>query len=109
MASARTSLAKAKQRYKLTYDLGVREKNKKLPVGSYVFFRIEEFPTAKSKKLDPQAHGLYRIVSQNGRTFLLTNEEVEFRVSLDRITRLPTPQGTQRRWRGHLRCQDLGP
>ncbi len=70
MALARTSLAKAQKRNKLTYDRGVREKNNNLQPGSYVFVRIEEFLAGTSKKLHPQAHGPYRIVSHDGRTFL---------------------------------------
>ncbi len=93
MASARTSLAKAQKRYKLTYDRGVREKNNNLQPGSNVFVRIEEFLAGTSKKLHPQAHGPYGIVSHDGRTFLLTNGEEEFRISSDRITRSPAPPG----------------
>ncbi len=71
----------------------MREKNNSLQPGSYVFVRIEEFPAGTSKKLHQQVHGPYRIVSNDGRTFLLTNGEEEFRISSDRITRSPAPQG----------------
>ena len=93
MDSARASMAKAQQRYKLNYDRSVRETNNNLPLGSWVFVRIEEFPTGRSKKLHPQAHGPYQVVQHDGRTFLLTNGRETFRISSDRIVRAPTPPG----------------
>jgi hypothetical protein len=90
---AQRRLAEAQARYKAGFDRSVREMNKELPAGSWVYIRREVHETGKNPKLDQQVDDPYRVVETDGRTFVLQHGEEQTRVSLDRVTPAPAPLG----------------
>jgi Integrase core domain/Integrase zinc binding domain/Chromo (CHRromatin Organisation MOdifier) domain len=90
---AQRRLAEAQTRYKAAFDRSVREKNKELPPGSWVYLRREVHETGVSPKLDDQVDGPFRVLEAEGRTFVLQQGEERVRVSSDRVTPAPTPLG----------------
>ena len=93
---AQRRLAEAQARYKAGFDRSVREKNKELQVGSWVYLRREVHATGTNPKLDQQVDGPYRVVETDGRTFVLQQGEERARVSSDRVTPAPAPLGNVR-------------
>jgi Chromo (CHRromatin Organisation MOdifier) domain len=96
MPKARQRLADAQERYKKNFDRTVREKNKELPVGGWVYLRKEEHSVGVNPKLTDQATGPYEIVQTDGRTFSLQMDDHVERVTSDRITPAPTPEKSLR-------------
>jgi hypothetical protein len=74
----------------------VREKNKELQAGSWVYVRKEVHATGKNPKLDAQVDGPYRVLETDGRTFKINQGEQKVRISSDRITPAPAPLGEVR-------------
>jgi Chromo (CHRromatin Organisation MOdifier) domain len=92
---ARSRLAESQARYKAGFDRKVREKNKDVSEGSWVFVRREVHEMGINPKLDDQVDGPYRVVQTDGRTFLLRIGDDHIRVSSDRVTPAPTPEGEE--------------
>jgi transposase InsO family protein len=90
---ARRRAAEAQGRYKDGFDDRVREKNKGLAPGSWVFLRREVHADGVSPKLDDQVDGPYRILDTDGQVFRLRIGDDDVRVSSDRIT--PAPSGPE--------------
>ena len=90
---ARSRLAESQARYKAGFDKGIREKNKDVSEGSWVFVRREVHETGTNPKLDEQVDGPYKVLQTDGRTFLLRIGDDHVRVSSDRLTAAPTPEG----------------
>jgi hypothetical protein len=86
-------LAESQARYKAGFDKGIREKFRDVSEGSWVFVRREVHETGTNPKLDDQVDGPYKVVQTDGRTFLLPIGDDHVRVSSDRITATPTPEG----------------
>jgi Chromo (CHRromatin Organisation MOdifier) domain len=90
---AQRRLAEAQARYKAAFDRSVRDKNKDLQPGSWVYLRREVHETGVIPKLDDQVDGPFRVLEAEGRTFVLHKGEERVRVSSDRVTQDPTPLG----------------
>jgi hypothetical protein len=88
---AKKKLAEAQARYKATFDRSVREKNKELQTGSWVYVRKEVNATGSNPKLDAQVDGPYRVLETDGRTFQIQQGEQKVRISSDSITPAPAP------------------
>jgi hypothetical protein len=86
-------LAESQARYKRWFDRGVRDKNKEVRAGAWVFLRKELHQVGVNPKLDEQVEGPYLVIATDGRTFLLRIKDDEVRVSSDRVTPAPTPVG----------------
>ena len=79
--------------YKAGFDRSVREKNKEISAGEWIFLRKEVQETGVSPKLASPVEGPYRVVHTDGQTFSLRIGDEDVRVSSDRITPAPTPLG----------------
>jgi hypothetical protein len=90
---ARSRLTESQARYKTGFDKGIREKNKDVSEGSWVFVRREVHETGTNPKLDNQVDGPYKVVQTDVRTFLLRIVDDHFLVSSDRITTATPPEG----------------
>jgi RNase H-like domain found in reverse transcriptase/Reverse transcriptase (RNA-dependent DNA polymerase)/Integrase zinc binding domain/Integrase core domain/Chromo (CHRromatin Organisation MOdifier) domain/Retroviral aspartyl protease len=89
---ARRRLADSQARYKKNYDHHVREKNKNVQVGSWVYLRREVHTAGVNPKLDAQVDGPFQVLESAGRTFVLQQGEGQVRVSSDRLTPAPSPE-----------------
>jgi hypothetical protein len=92
-ALVKKKLAEAQARYRDTFDRSVREKNKELQTGSWVYVRKEVHATGTNPKLDAQVDGPYRVLETDGRTFEIQQGEQKVRISSDNITRPLNPLG----------------
>jgi hypothetical protein len=91
---AQRRLSDAQERYRRNYDNSVREKNKDIPVGAWVYLRKEVQESGESPKLASQAEGPYQVLETDGRTFVLRQGADRNRVSSDRVTPAPPPPET---------------
>jgi Chromo (CHRromatin Organisation MOdifier) domain len=90
---AKNKLAKSQARYKATFDRSVRENNKELQAGSWVYVPKEVPAKGTYPKLDAQVDGPHRVLETDGSTFQIQQGEQKVRISSDRITPAPTPLG----------------
>ena len=74
MPLAQRRLAEAQARYKAGFYRSVREKNKEISAGEWVFLRKEVQETGFSLKLASPVEGPYRVVHTDGQTFSLRME-----------------------------------
>jgi hypothetical protein len=88
-ALAQRTLTYYQERYKRNYDKSVREKNKNIPVGGWVYLRKEVQESGESPKLASQAEGPYQVLGTDGRTFALRKG-----ADRDRVTPAPPPPET---------------
>ena len=58
-----------------------------------MFVRREVHETGTNPKLNEQVDGPYKVLQTDGRTFLLRIGDDHVRVSSDRLTAAPTPEG----------------
>jgi hypothetical protein len=86
-------LGESKARYKAGFDKGIREENKDLSEGSWVFVRREVHETRTNPRLDDQFDVPYKVVQTDVRSFLLHIGDDHVRVSSERITAAPTLGG----------------
>ena len=88
-------LSTAQERYKRSYDRGVKPKNARLREGDEAYVRVEVTDAGRSHKLESQVHGPYRVLENAGHTLRLQVGLDAIRVSSDRVTPAPGHQGTQ--------------
>ena len=92
---ADVQLSTAQERYKRSYDRGVKPKNARLREGDEAYVRVEVTDAGRSHKLESQVHGPYRVLENAGHTLRLQVGLDAIRVSSDRVTPAPGHQGTQ--------------
>jgi hypothetical protein len=68
---AKRRLMEAQERYKKIYDRMIREKNKELEVGSWVFVRRELHDTGVNQNIENQADGPFRVLGSDGHVGIL--------------------------------------
>jgi hypothetical protein len=90
---AQRRLAEAQARYKAGLERSIREKNKELQAGSWVYLRREVHDPGTNPKLDQQVDGTFRVVETDGRNFVLRQGEERARFMSDLVTPAPAPHG----------------
>jgi len=86
----RASIAKTQARYKRDYDKKVRPRRVPVKSGDYVYLRNHQ----RKHKLGPKATGPYEVLETDGRTFLLDQYGIPYRVSADHVVPAgPIPVG----------------
>jgi Chromo (CHRromatin Organisation MOdifier) domain/Integrase core domain/Integrase zinc binding domain len=88
---ARERLAQAQARYKENFYRSVRENNKMLKAGDWIYMRKEVHDTNVNPKLDAPADGPCEVLKMDGHTLVIRQGEETVRVSSDRVTAAPTP------------------
>jgi hypothetical protein len=86
---AQTRLAEAQAQYKKNFDRSIKENNKGLLSGSWVYLRREVHEAGRNPKLDDQVDGPYKVIATDGRVFKLRIGDDDVPVSSDRITPAP--------------------
>jgi hypothetical protein len=86
---AQTRLAEAQAQYKKNFDRSIKEKNKGVLPGSWVYLRREVHEAGRNPKLDDQVDGPYKVIATDGRVFKLRIGDDDVPVSSDRITPAP--------------------
>ena len=86
---AQTRLSEAQAQYKRNFDRSIKEKNKEVLAGSWVYLRREVHEAGRNPKLDDPVDGPYRVVETDGRVFKLRIGDDDVPVSSDRITPAP--------------------
>jgi transposase InsO family protein len=86
---AQTTLAEAQAQYKKNFERSIKEKNKELLSGSWVYLRREVHEAGRNPKLDDQVDGPYQLIETDGRVFKLRIGDEDVPVSSDRITPAP--------------------
>ena len=88
---AQTRLAEAQAQYKKNFDRSIKEKNKEVLVGSWVYLRRVVHEAGRNPKLDDPVDGPYRVVETDGRVFKLRIGDDDVPVSSDQIAPAPVP------------------
>jgi hypothetical protein len=88
---AQQRLKEAQERYKRNFDNSIREKNKNIAPGQWVYLRKEVHDNSVNPKLDTKADGPFQALENSGHTLLLQQGEMRNRISSDRVTPAPTP------------------
>jgi hypothetical protein len=78
-----TRLAEAQAQYKRNFDRSIKEKNKDVLSGSWVYLRLEVHEAGRNPKLDDQVDGTYQVIETDGRVFKLRIGDDEVPVSSD--------------------------
>ena len=86
---AQTRLSEAQAQYMRNFDRSIKEKNKEVLAGSWVYLRREVHEAGRNPKLDDPVDGPYRVVETDGRVFKLRIGDDDVPVSADRITPAP--------------------
>jgi Integrase zinc binding domain len=86
---AQTRLAEAQAQYKKNFDRSIKEKNKELLSGSWVYLRREVHEAGRNPNLDDQVDGPYKAIETDGRVSKLRIGDEDVPVSSDRITPAP--------------------
>jgi hypothetical protein len=86
---AHTRLAEAQAQYKRNFDRSIKEKNKEVLSGSWVYIRREVHESGRNPKLDDQVDGPYQVIETDGSVFKLRIGDDDVPVSSDRITPAP--------------------
>jgi Chromo (CHRromatin Organisation MOdifier) domain len=89
---AQTRLAEAQAQYKRNFDRSIKEKNKEVLSGSWVYLHFEVHDTVRNPKLDDQVDGPYRVIETDGRVFKLRIGDDYVPVSSDRIAPSPVSE-----------------
>jgi hypothetical protein len=82
-------LAEAQAQYKRNFDRSIKDKNKEVLSGSWVYLRREVHEVGRNPKLDDQVDGPYRVMETDERVFKLRIGDDDVPVSSDRITPAP--------------------
>ena len=88
---ARKRLYEAQCRYKRDFDKSVRRANRHIRPGQYIYLDPRDGVKATPGKLGHIAVGPYRVLVNDGRTFVIQRGEVVERVNSDRVTYSPPP------------------
>ena len=91
MRKARKRLYQAQCRYKCDFDKSVRRANRHIRPGQYIYLDPRDGVKATPGKLGHIAVGPYRVLVNDGRTFVIQRGEVVERVNSDRVTYSPPP------------------
>jgi Chromo (CHRromatin Organisation MOdifier) domain len=83
---AQKRLAEAQAQYKRNFDRSIKEKNKELLSGSWVYLRREVHEAGRNPKLDDQVDGPYQVIATDGRVCKLRIGDDDVPVLSDRIT-----------------------
>jgi hypothetical protein len=86
---AQTRLAEAQAQYKKNFDRSIKENNKEVLSGSWVYLLREVHEAGRNPKLDDQVDGPYQVIETDGRVFKLRIGDDDVPVSSDRITPAP--------------------
>jgi hypothetical protein len=86
---AQTRLAEAQAQYKKTFDRSIKENNKEVFSGSWVYLHREVHESGRNPKLDDQVDGPYQVIATDGRVFKLRIGDDDVPVSSYRITPAP--------------------
>ena len=90
VCNARRRLTKAQERYKRDFDRNVRRANRHIKPGQYVYLDPQDGQKTAGK-LGHIAVGPYRVLLNDGRTFVIQRGDVVERVNSDRVTYSPPP------------------
>ena len=90
LEGARSRLKKSQARYKRDFDRRVRESQRELRKGDYVYLDVPEKPKSK---LAPLAQGPYRVLKAKRHTIRIDRDGVDEKVNVDRVTPAPPPYG----------------
>jgi hypothetical protein len=86
---AQTRLAEAQAQYKKNFDGSIKEKNKEVLSGSWVYLRREVHEAGQNPKLDDQVDGPYQVIATDGRVFKFRIGDDDVPVSSDPLTPAP--------------------
>ena len=81
LPQVRDSIAKTQARFKRDYDQKVRPRRGSVTSGGWVFMRNH----ARKHKLDPKVTGPYEVLETDGRTYLIDQDGLPYRVSGDHV------------------------
>lgn len=110
---SREQLLAAQATYKQTFDRRVREKNKSLTIGDYVYLDAKHLEDTSAEnrrrrsKLDHLSVGPYRILEVQSHTYTIDIDGVPETISSDRVTRHGPPQSMSLCQLGALLCPEL--
>ena len=90
VCNARKRLTKAQERYKRDFDRNVRRANRYIKPGQYIYLDPQDGQKTAGK-LGHVAVGPYRVLLNDGRTFVIQRGDVVERVNSDRVTYSPPP------------------
>jgi hypothetical protein len=86
---AQARLAEAQAQYKRNFDPSIKEKNKEVLSGSWVYLRREFHEAGRNPKLDDQVYGPYQVIKTDGKVFKLRIGDDDVPVSSNRIAPAP--------------------
>jgi hypothetical protein len=85
-------LKEAQERYKRNFDNSIRDKNKEVSSGDWVYLKREVHSSSVNLKLDAQVDGPFQVLENSGHALLLQQRESKNRISSDRVPPTSTPR-----------------
>jgi hypothetical protein len=82
-------LAESQAQYKKNFDRSIKEKNKEVLSGSWVYLRREVHEAGRNPKLPDKVDGPYEVIAMDVRVFKIRIGDDDVPVSSDRITPAP--------------------